>query len=178
MVLGALSGGPWGTDRLNRWIESLGRRTGWIETRDRWYPGRPIMIRHNDYRAGLFNGDVGVVWPERVRGDRQVRIWFRTPEGPLKGFSPSQLPEHQTAFAITVHKSQGSEYRRVLLALPEKDSPVLSRELLYTGLSRARERIWLVANADVIDLAVNRRIDRASGLGAALERQALDTAVD
>lgn len=176
MVLCALTGGPWGTDRLNRWIESLGRRTGWIETRGAWYRGRPVMIRRNDYRTGLFNGDVGVVWPERVRGQRQIRIWFRTPAGPLKAFSPSQLPEHQTAFALTVHKSQGSEYRHVILILPEQDNPVLSRELLYTGLSRAREKIGLVADANLLVRAISRRIERTSGLRAALERRAREAA--
>ena len=176
MVLCALTGGPWGTDRLNRWIESLGRRAGWIETRGAWYRGRPVMIRRNDYRTGLFNGDVGVVWPERVRGQRQIRIWFRTPAGPLKAFSPSQLPEHQTAFALTVHKSQGSEYRHVILILPEQDNPVLSRELLYTGLSRAREKIGLVADANLLVRAISRRIERTSGLRAALERRAREAA--
>ena len=176
MVLCALTGGPWGTDRLNRWIESLGRRAGWIETRGAWYRGRPVMIRRNDYRTGLFNGDVGVVWPERVRGQRQIRIWFRTPAGPLKAFSPSQLPEHQTAFALTVHKSQGSEYRHVILMLPEQDNPVLSRELLYTGLSRAREKIGLVADANLLVRAISRRIERTSGLRAALERRAREAA--
>ena len=171
MVLGALIGGPWGTDRLNVWIESLARRAGWIETDDVWYRGRPIMIRRNDYRAGLFNGDIGLVWPEPLQGKTVPRIWFRTAAGPLRAFAPEQLPEHQTALALTVHKSQGSEYRRIVMALPEKDSPLLSRELLYTGLSRAREQIWMVVNESVLDLAVNRRIDRASGLTVALERQ-------
>jgi exodeoxyribonuclease V alpha subunit len=134
------------------------------------------MIRRNDYRTGLFNGDVGVVWPERVRGQRQIRIWFRTPAGPLKAFSPSQLPEHQTAFALTVHKSQGSEYRHVILMLPEQDNPVLSRELLYTGLSRAREKIGLVADANLLVRAISRRIERTSGLRAALERRAREAA--
>ena len=176
MVLSALTGGPWGADRLNRWIESLGRKAGWIDTREIWYPGRPVMVRRNDYRTGLFNGDVGVVWPERLQGRRQARIWFRTPAGPLKAFSPSQLPDHQTAFAMTVHKSQGSEYRRVILILPEQDNPLLSRELLYTGLSRAREKIGLVASEHVLTRALNRRIERASGLRAALERQGRDPA--
>ncbi len=178
MVLTALTGGPWGSDRLNRWIESLGRKAGWIDTREVWYPGRPVMVRRNDYRTGLFNGDVGVVWPERQQGRRRARIWFRTPAGPLKAFSPSQLPDHQTAFAMTVHKSQGSEYRRVILILPEQDNPLLSRELLYTGLSRAREKIGLVASEHVLARAIGRRIERASGLRAALERQGRDPGAD
>ncbi len=176
MVLTPLTGGPWGTARLNRWIESLGREAGWIHTRDSWYPGRPVMIMRNDYRTGLFNGDVGVFWPEHSQGHRRARIWFRTPAGPLKAFSPSQLPAHETAFALTVHKSQGSEYRHVVLILPEQDNPVLTRELLYTGLSRAREKISLVASEDVLARAIGRRTERTSGLRAALEGQARDAA--
>ena len=171
MVLCALTGGPWGRERLNAWIESHLRQAGMIADLHPWYRGRPVMIRRNDYRAGLFNGDVGIVWMDRGQRETRPRIWFRMPTGQLRAFSPAQLPEHQTALALTVHKSQGSEYRRVVLALPEKDSPVLTRELLYTGLSRARQGILLVAAEEMIDQAVNRRIERASGLQAALERQ-------
>ncbi len=178
MVLGALTGGPWGTERLNLWIESLLRQAGSIATGDIWYPGRPILVRRNDYHAGLFNGDVGIVGPKRGSSRRGPRIWFRSPAGPLLSFTPSELPEHQTALALTVHKSQGSEYQRIVLALPENDSPVLTRELLYTGLSRARRQIWLVAGERILDLTVNRRIDRVSGLKAALERLAQGAAGD
>lgn len=171
MVLGAVIRGPWGTEQLNLWIESLLRRAGLIEGPDDWYPGRPVMIRRNDYRAGLFNGDIGIAWPERPPRLSEPRIWFRMPDGNIRSFDPQQLPEHQTALALTIHKSQGSEYRQVVLALPEKDSPVLTRELLYTGLSRARQGIMLVASESVLDLTVNRRIDRTSGLRSALDQK-------
>ncbi len=171
MVLCALTKGPWGRERLNAWIESRLQQAGWITGPHPWYRGRPVMIRRNDYRAGLFNGDVGIAWTDRGSRETKQRIWFRMPTGQLRAFSPAQLPEHQTALALTVHKSQGSEYRRVVLALPEKDSPVLTRELLYTGLSRARQGVLLVAGEKVIELAVNRRLERASGLQAALVRQ-------
>lgn len=172
MVLAALTGGPWGTHRLNLWIEALLRRSGLITGPETWYPGRPVMIRRNDYRSGLFNGDVGVVWTDPTRGGGDPRVWFRMPAGELRSFTPAQLPEHQTALALTVHKSQGSEYQCVVLALPQQDSPVLCRELVYTGLSRARQRIVLVGNDHVLSKAISRPIVRNSGLGAALEAAA------
>ena len=171
MVLCALTGGPWGRERLNAWIESQLRQAGLIADLHPWYRGRPVMIRRNDYRAGLFNGDVGIAWMDGSKRQSDLRIWFRMPTGQLRSFAPAHLPDHHTALALTVHKSQGSEYQRVVLALPEKDSPVLTRELLYTGLSRARQSALLVARQEVIDLAVNRRIERASGLQAALNRK-------
>jgi exodeoxyribonuclease V alpha subunit len=169
MVLGALTGGPWGTHRLNRWIETLLRQSGLITGPRQWYAGRPVMIRRNDYRTGLFNGDVGVAWPDHGRGGGDPRVWFRFPTGELRSFTPAQLPEHQTALALTVHKSQGSEYRCIVLVLPDQDSPVLCRELVYTGLSRARQRIVLVSNDHVLGVAINRPLMRASGLRIALE---------
>jgi exodeoxyribonuclease V alpha subunit len=178
MVLGAVIRGPWGTEQLNLWIESLLRQAGLIEGLNHWYPGRPVMIRRNDYRAGLFNGDIGIVWPERKQKPSERRVWFRMPDGQIRAFDPQQLPEHQTALALTIHKSQGSEYRHVVLALPEKDSPVLTRELLYTGLSRARQEILLVAGESILDLTVSRRIDRASGLKSALDKEPQSAAGD
>ncbi|MGD8266633.1 MAG: exodeoxyribonuclease V subunit alpha [Desulfobacterales bacterium] len=171
MVLCALTGGPWGRARLNAWIESRLRQAGRITDPHPWYRGRPVMIRRNDYRSGLFNGDVGITWMDGDQRPSERRIWFRMPTGQVRAFTPAQLPEHQTALALTVHKSQGSEYRRVVLVLPAKDSPILTRELLYTGLSRARQGVLLVAGQEVIDLAVNRRIQRASGLQTALKRK-------
>jgi exodeoxyribonuclease V alpha subunit len=153
------------------WIESLLRQAGLIDGPEDGYTGRPVMIRRNDYRAGLFNGDIGIVWPARTSQPSERRVWFRMPDGQVRAFDFQQLPEHQTALALTIHKSQGSEYRRVVLALPEQDSPVLTRELLYTGLSRARRGILLVAAESVLDLTVNRRIDRASGLKSALDKE-------
>ncbi len=170
LVLCALTGGPWGSERMNAWIESRLRRAGWITDPHPWYRGRPVMVRRNDYRTGLFNGDVGVVWKGTGPSESERRIWFRMPAGQLRAFTPAQLPEHQTALALTVHKGQGSEYRRIVLALPEKDSPVLTRELLYTGLSRARQGVVLVAGERTLERTVNRRIERVSGLHAALEK--------
>lgn len=88
----------------------------------------------------LFNGDTGILWQDE-KG--RLRAWFRRPDNTLSSISPARLPEHQTAYAITVHKAQGSEFNQVLLLLPEEDSRVLSQELLYTGITRARNRLIL-----------------------------------
>jgi len=95
---------------------------------------------------------------------RELRVWFRDVEGRVRDFAPGRLPEHETVFAMTVHKSQGSEFSRVLIILPDRDSPVLTRELIYTAVTRAREKVevWLAEN--VFALALARRTRRTSGL--------------
>jgi len=131
---------------------------------DPWYRGRPVLITTNDYQVGLFNGDLGVCWPAEGRR----RVWFPTPEGTLKALPPARLPEHETAWAMTVHKSQGSELEEVVLVLPEKDSPLLSRELLYTAVTRARKQVWVVGASESLAAAIERRNRRRSGLAEAL----------
>ena len=95
------------------------------------------MITRNDYNLKLFNGDIGIILPDADSGE--PRAFFPGPDNTVRKFLPLRLPEHETAYALTVHKSQGSEFDRVLLVLPDRESPVLSRELLYTGITRARK---------------------------------------
>jgi exodeoxyribonuclease V alpha subunit len=123
------------------------------------------MISRNSYRIGLFNGDIGLTWPD---SDGRLSVWFRKECGELRAVSPQRLPEHQTAFAMTVHKSQGSEFDSALLILPDQDTPVLTRELVYTGCSRARRQVILMAQENTVDQALSRTIQRASGLSEAL----------
>jgi exodeoxyribonuclease V alpha subunit len=130
------------------------------------YPGRPLMITANDYAQGLFNGDLGVVLPDPGQGGA-LRVFFQTPQG-IRRLLPSRLPPHETAYAMTVHKSQGSELREVLLVLPDVDSRVLTRELLYTGITRARERVTLVGTDRRVLEAAGRPVQRSSGLLDAL----------
>ena len=103
------------------------------------------MVLQNDYELQLYNGDTGVLWPAAVEGDGG-RAYFPGPSGSLRVISPARLPEHQVAYAMTVHKSQGSEFSRIVLILPGSFSPVLSRELLFTAVTRARDaaplRFW------------------------------------
>jgi exodeoxyribonuclease V alpha subunit len=137
-----------------------------IDGQPRWYHGRPVLVTHNDYRAGLFNGDTGVCLTD---AHGELRVWFRTEAG-LQSFLPSAMPGHETAYAMTVHKSQGSEFEIVWLLLPPTDTPLLSRELLYTGITRARARVNVIGPPAVFRAALGRVIQRDSGLAARLRR--------
>jgi exodeoxyribonuclease V alpha subunit len=166
-ILCALREGPFGVNAINLMLERIFRERKLIRGEGRWYQGRPILINRNDYNLRLYNGDIGVVLPDPgVQGD--LRVFFPAPEGSLRKFHPLRLPEHETAYALTVHKSQGSEFDRVLLVLPDRDSPVLTRELLYTGLTRARESVQVWGREKVFQDAVSRRTIRMSGLRDAL----------
>ena len=134
-----------------------------------WYHGRPILITANDYTLGLFNGDVGIAMVRETENEEACHVHFRRGSTrDLQRFAPSRLPRHQEVYAMTIHKSQGSEFDEVLLVLPEKDNPLLTRELLYTGITRARRKLSILASESVIRSAVSRRIERASGLRDAL----------
>jgi exodeoxyribonuclease V alpha subunit len=123
------------------------------------------MITHNHYPLGLYNGDIGLTWPD---AQGRLKVWFEGEGGALRDISPQQLPRHQTVFAMTVHKSQGSEFDHTLLVLPERDTPVLTRELVYTGCTRARRGLTLMAREEMIGVALDRTIQRTSGLVDAL----------
>lgn len=166
-ILCAVRHGPFGTENLNAVAEEILAEARLIVPRRGCYPGQPLTITQNDYNLGLFNGDSGVILPDR-EDDGELRAFFLSAEGKLRRFLPSRLPQHETAFAMTVHKSQGSEFQRLLLLLPEKDSPLLTRELLYTAITRAREHVEIRAAESVLRAAVTRRVTRASGLREAL----------
>ena len=161
-ILCALREGPFGVSGLNRFIEEILREAGKILEQGPWYRGRPVMVTRNDYSLELFNGDVGVLWPDPASG--QPRAWFADATTGVRAVLPLRLPEHETAFAMTVHKSQGSEFAEVLLLLPDRASPVLSRELIYTGLTRASERAEVWFTEPVLRDALARRATRTSGL--------------
>lgn len=157
-VLTALRRGPFGAEHWNAWCAAeLGARTP-------YFHGRLLMIAANSQRHGLYNGDLGVVWRD-AQGDSVV--WFDTAEG-LRAWRPAQLPAHASAYVTTVHKAQGSEFDSVFLILPDADARVLSRELLYTALTRARRRVSLWAMPEALDRALERRTWRDSGLEARL----------
>src|SRR5690606_21690307 len=118
----------------------------------------------NDYQLKLFNGDVGTV----VRHDGKLLAYFVAPDGKERMLSPARLPPHETVFAMTVHKSQGSEFDRVAVVLGDRSSPLLTRELLYTAVTRARVAVTLHATAAVVAEAIARRTERGSGLRDAL----------
>jgi exodeoxyribonuclease V alpha subunit len=161
-LLTALREGPSGARGLNARIEAAlsGRRIG---TPPAWFPGRLLLVTENSYRHGLFNGDVGICLAD---ADGTPLAWFPG-EGSdhVRAFHPAALPAHESAFAMTVHKAQGSEFDEVWLQLPRTDSRVLSRELLYTGLTRARSALHVAGTAEVIAAALARHAGRVSGLG-------------
>jgi exodeoxyribonuclease V alpha subunit len=166
-ILCAVREGHYGVARLNSLLEQILRSKDLIPAGGVWYAGRPILVTRNDYELGLYNGDVGVILPDpEVNGE--LRAFFPAPEDGLRRFHPRRLPEHETAFAITVHKSQGSEFDRVLLILPDRDTPVLTRELLYTAVTRARRHVEVWSTETVFRTAVSRHVERYSGLRAAL----------
>ena len=172
-ILCALREGPAGVEGINRLAETLLRRKGCIPLTDRVYRGLPVLILRNDYALGLFNGDTGVLWPDD-RGDFQA--WFPLENGQVRSIGLGRLPSWQTSYALTVHKSQGSEFTQVLLILPPEDVPVLSRELLYTGITRAREQLTLFYRKEILLRTMQRRVIRYSGLGEKLRRNAVNRA--
>jgi exodeoxyribonuclease V alpha subunit len=166
-VLCAHRSGPWGMETVNTFIEERLAADRLLVPRGVWYRGRPILVTSNDYHLRLFNGDVGIVWPDPDAGG-PLRVYIRGTDGALRRFAPARLPAHETAYAATVHKSQGSEVERVLLILPGEMSPVLTRELIYTAITRARSRVEICGAYDVFEAAVGRRLTRSSGLRDAL----------
>ena len=156
--------GVYGVSGLNERIYKGLQARGLIKDEGSWYPGRPIMITRNDPALSLFNGDIGIVaYDESGR----LKVWFEQ-SGEMRSVLPSRLPEHETVFAMTVHKSQGSEFERVVMILPPTDSALLSRELLYTGITRAKKTLDIIATEPVLLSATSRRTERAGGLALRL----------
>jgi exodeoxyribonuclease V alpha subunit len=134
--------------------------------RSEWYPGRPVMVLANDYVLKLFNGDIGIVLPD---GSETLMVYFPDSDGGFRPVAPLRLPEHETAFATTVHKAQGSEFDKVLLMLPAKSSRVVTRELLYTAVTRSRSGVAIVGGAEMVEKAIVSPTRRYSGLAARLQ---------
>jgi exodeoxyribonuclease V alpha subunit len=162
-ILCALRKGPFGVSALNPLIEQVLKKEKLINPDTSWYRGRPVLITRNDYNLELFNGDIGILLPDPA-SNKELRAFFLSADGTLRKFLPARLPEHETVYAMTVHKSQGSEFERVLLLLPDRDSPVLTRELIYTGITRARLGVEVWGRDTVFLKGVGRRTLRASGL--------------
>jgi exodeoxyribonuclease V alpha subunit len=176
-ILCALRSGPFGMERVNTLLEQQlvpqfhsdirGDITAQFKGMKTFLPYRPVMVTENDYNLQLFNGDVGLILPD-PENQQSVRAFFKGEDGILRGLAPALLPGHETVFALTVHKSQGSEFNRVLLILPDRDSPLLTRELLYTAITRGREKVEIWGRKSIFVSGVKRRIKRTSGLAEAL----------
>jgi len=166
-ILCALRDGPYGVSGLNSSVERILGREGLITLESRGYRGRPILVTVNDYTMRLFNGDTGILFPDpESRG--ALRAFFPAPNGGVRSIMPERLPLHETAFAMTIHKSQGSEFNRVLMLLPSIDSDILTRELIYTGITRAKESVEIWVSENVFRRAVRKKTVRHSGLREAL----------
>lgn len=162
-ILCAVRQGPFGAEQVNARIERFLQGRGYPVVVGGNYPGRPVMVLSNDYEQQLYNGDVGVIFPDPEKSG-ELKAFFSGPDGGLRKFSPARLPPHQTVYAMTVHKSQGSEFERVLLVLPDCHSPLISRELLFTAITRARNRMEICGNRQVFEQAILTSAERHSGL--------------
>ncbi|MFM8756096.1 MAG: exodeoxyribonuclease V subunit alpha [Limnohabitans sp.] len=160
-ILCAVHHGEWGTRGLNAAVQKTLADAGLLQVNGEWFDGRPVMVLRNDAQLGVFNGDVGLALPDP---EGSTRVWFL--DGPaVRSVSVMRLPQVETAFAMTVHKSQGSEFEHTALVLPAVGAGILSRELIYTGVTRARSQFTLVeAEAGLLEAAVARPERRASGL--------------
>lgn len=164
-LLCALREGKFGVEGLNKQIELLLAKHKLIRLnhRDQWYIGRPIMILRNSTSLGLYNGDIGITLTAE-HDSSKLRVYFPFSDGTIKGFSPYRLPEHETAYAMTIHKSQGSEFDHVNIILPTEFSPLLNRSLLYTAITRAKKAVSIFADAKILERVVKSQIHRESGL--------------
>jgi exodeoxyribonuclease V alpha subunit len=166
-ILCAHNSGEFGTLQVNHLCEKILQTENNFDIQGR--PKRIIMVNTNDYKKGLFNGDTGIFFQKK----EGVNTFFKPLENTLKQYRVSDLPGFDTAFAITIHKSQGSEFNTVLMILPDHISPVVTRQLLYTGMTRAKTKIMIVGNLEIIKRAITICVKRNSGLSACLEQEIL-----
>lgn len=173
-VLCATREGARGVDEINARIAAKVReRSGAaLALGAQWFAGRPVIVTRNDYALGLFNGDIGIAMPSAADG--ALRVAFRMADATLRYVSPAALPPHDTAFALTVHKSQGSEFDHAALVLPATFNRVLSRELVYTAITRAKKRIDVIGSPGIFAQAVATPTRRDSGLAARIAKIAGD----
>lgn len=170
-VLCAQKSGYWGVKQLNALIESELHKQGLIDISKDFYVGRPVMLSKNDHQLKLFNGDIGIVMADPNNASL-TKVWFVTSEGDFRGLLPSRLPSLETLYAMTIHKSQGSEFESVYLCLPPINSNNqgrgLNRELIYTGLTRAKSHFMLFAEPKALTLSLQQQCVRGSGLAKRL----------
>ena len=170
-VLAATRHGPRGVDEINArvsaWVRAAASVT--LGAGAQWFAGRPVIVTRNDYALGVFNGDIGIALPAPGGA---MQVCFRMADGTLRAISPAALPPHDTAFALTVHKSQGSEFDHAALVLPSVFGRVLSRELVYTAITRARSRVDVIGSAAVFAQAIQTPTRRDSGLAARIAEMA------
>ena len=166
-VLSALRRGPTGVDHWNQLVENY-LRSQELKGYSDWYAGRPVMVTKNDYLNGVFNGDVGVaIAKEDLNRDDRFQVWFERAEG-NQMVEATRLDQIATQWAMSIHKSQGSEFDHVVVSMPPPPSRILTRELLYTAVTRAKKKLTIVATEESITEAIKREVARSSGLAARL----------
>ncbi|EGA68124.1 exodeoxyribonuclease V alpha chain [Vibrio sinaloensis DSM 21326] len=162
-LLCAVREGDFGVAGLNQRIERALASRKLIQVQDElWYHGRPVMVTRNDHGLGLYNGDIGICIRDETQN--KLKVFFELPDGSVKAVLPSRVPEHETAYAMTIHKSQGSEFEHTLMILPPDFTPILTRELIYTGITRAKKQLSLYVDERVLKRGIKIRTERASGL--------------
>jgi len=167
-ILTPTHNGPYGVKAINQTVDKILMTHGIPNPkRDIWYVGRSVIVQSNDYTLGIFNGDIGLTLPSQSQPDA-LNVYFKSGDE-IKEISPALLPETDTAWALTIHRTQGSEYEHILLIVPpssdpENPSKILSRELLYTGLSRAKQSATLWCTEESLSQTVDTTVQRASGL--------------
>ncbi|MCM0149020.1 exodeoxyribonuclease V subunit alpha [Photobacterium galatheae] len=166
-LLCATRDGECGIKATNKKIEMLLESGGFISRpkTSSWYVGRPVMITKNAHAFNLYNGDIGICMRDI---DEKLYVYFESPHGGLRKFLPSRLPDHETIFGMTIHKSQGSEFKKTYLLLPEKMSAMMTRELVYTGITRAKESLTICCLRKILHKSSAFKTKRNSGLVALL----------
>ncbi len=168
-LLCAHRSGVAGVNRVNamvfRWLHRKGHLAGRYVDHQQSFPGRLFSLQGNHYDAGFFNGDQGFI----TQRDGELKAWVESSDQTLKSLSPSRLPPVESAFAMTVHRAQGSEFGEVHCVLPDSRSPLLTRELLYTAITRARQRVVIYAEKAALEKAITTPASRGSGLAARLQ---------
>ena len=154
--------GEQGVVELNRKVEELMQRQHKIHIAGQWYVGRPIMVTKNNAAMQLYNGDIGICLLDKDQ--QKLAVYFLRPDGGVRKVLPSRVPEHETVFAMTIHKSQGSEFDECLCVLPTVINPVLSKELIYTAITRAKSRVKIASSYAIFSQALQRRVNRTGGL--------------
>ena len=160
-VLCGVKKGKYGTYYINELIKDIFIQTNSIKESDIFFENQPIIILKNNYELELYNGDTGII---RKGDDGKYKAWFKTDNNTIKSFIPNLLPEYETSFAITIHKSQGSEYENIDIILPEKDNNILTRELIYTAISRAKKSVTIYSSDESLKNSLIRKTIRYSGL--------------
>lgn len=170
-VLCANRQGRYSVEDVNYRVTEKLKEKQLIQGAGEWYVGRPVLITQNDAVLHLYNGDIGLCMADE-ESNGQLMVCFLLADGTIRKYPPARLPSCETVFAMTIHKSQGSEFDEVLLLLPEAINPILTKELIYTGITRAKKVVKLLASKSVFVATLQQKVDRSSGLADRIGRVA------